>query len=32
LSAPPSVHLAMHFPLAGERCGFTLFRWNDAIG
>jgi hypothetical protein len=32
LSAPPSVHLAMHFPSCGERCGLTLFRWNDAIG
>ena len=32
LSPPPSVHLAMHFPLCEERCGFTLFRWNDAVG
>jgi hypothetical protein len=33
LSAPPSVHLAMHFPpVTGERYGFILFRWNDSIG
>ncbi len=33
LSAPPLVHLAMYFPsVTGERYGFILFRWNDAMG
>ena len=33
LSAPPSVHLAMYFPfVTGERYGFILFHWNDAMG
>jgi len=31
LSAPPSVHLAMYFPVLWERYGFTLFRRKDAI-
>ena len=31
LSASPSVHLATHLPRFGERYGFTLFRWNDAV-
>ena len=38
-SLPPSSyvrtavgHLAMCFPLNGERYGFILFRWKDTIG
>jgi hypothetical protein len=32
ISAPPSVHFAVDFPICRERYGLILFRWKDAIG